>query len=127
MKHRMPFNKNQNSPLNAMSGDISCNDLKGIPGISTMALRLKAAQENKKASSLFSKRNSVCALADVKQDDISYQNLSLVSKQLSRRGKITSTRINGISRKKQRFLRSAIKRQRNLGIIPVVNYGEHKI
>ena len=106
------------SVVNAMSGDISYDELTKVEGISTIALKVK-----KEASSSFFKKTSRCPLADIKDCYISYKNVSLLRKFISPRGKIIAVRnSNVMSRKKQKLLREAILRARFLGLLPYVKY-----
>ncbi|MBL0690391.1 MAG: 30S ribosomal protein S18 [Alphaproteobacteria bacterium] len=56
----------------------------------------------------------------VKSDEITYKNPELLLTFLSQRGRITPSRISGVSAKMQRKLAVAIKRARFLGLIPYV-------
>lgn len=106
------------SLVNAMSGDISYDDLLKVDGISTIALKVK-----KDASSSFFKRTSKCPLSNIKDCFISYKNVSLLKKFISPRGKIMAVRNSNVkSRKKQKLLREAILRARFLGLLPYVKY-----
>ena len=104
--------------INAMSGDISYEELSKVEGISTIALKVK-----KEASTSFFKRTSHCPLSGVKMCNISYKNLALLSKYISPRSKIVAVRTSNVkSRKKQKALRLAILRARYLGLLPYVKY-----
>ena len=106
------------SMVNAMSGDISYEDLTKVEGISTIALKVK-----KEASSSFFKRSSRCPLQDIKDCYISYKNVRLLRKFISPRGKIMAVRNSNVqSRRKQKLLRIAILRARFLGLLPYVKY-----
>lgn len=106
------------SVVNAMSGDITYEELLKVDGISTIALKVK-----KNASSSFLKKTSKCPLANVKDCFISYKNTPLLRKFISPRGKIMAVRNSNIkSRKKQKLLRIAILRARFLGLLPYVKY-----
>ena len=104
--------------INAMSGDISYEELSKIDGISTIALKVK-----KEASTSFFKKSSRCPLNDVKDCFISYKNVKLLKRFISPRGKIMAVRNSNVqSRNKQKMLRLAILRARYLGLIPYVKY-----
>ena len=49
---------------------------------------------------------------------IDYKDVKLLSRFISERGKIVPRRITAVSSKKQRVLAQAIKRARNLALIP---------
>ena len=59
-------------------------------------------------------------LADIPEEDINYKNISLLSKYITERGKIISSRLTGIPLKKQRKLTKAIKRARNLALLSFI-------
>ena len=104
--------------INAMSGDISYEELAKVEGISTIALKVK-----KEASTSFFKKSSRCPLADVKPSNISYKNVKLLKRFISSRGKIIAVRNSNVkSKKKQKLLRLAIIRARFLGLLPYVKY-----
>ena len=104
--------------INAMSGDISYEELAKVEGISTIALKVK-----KEGSTSFFKRSLRCPLADVKPYNISYKNVRLLKKFISPRGKIIAVRNSNVkSKKKQKMLRLAILRARFLGLLPYVKY-----
>src|SRR5574344_59914 len=104
--------------VNAMSGDITYEELSKVEGISTIALKVK-----KEASTSFFKRSSRCPLGDIKPMYISYKNVKLLKRFISPRGKIVAVRNSNVqSRKKQKMLRLAILRARFLGLIPYVKY-----
>lgn len=63
------------------------------------------------------RRRRTCPLKDVPDSEINYKNLRLLNKYISDRGKITPSRISGVSAKKQRKLSQAIKRARNLALL----------
>jgi len=66
------------------------------------------------------RKNRICPLSDIPDEDINYKNLSLLNKYISERGKIMASRITGVSLKKQRKLAQAIKRARNLALLSFV-------
>ena len=104
--------------INAMSGDISYEELSRVEGISTIALKVK-----KEASTSFFKRTSHCPLATVEIYRISYKNVVLLKCYVSPRCKIVAVRTSNVrSRRKQKALRLAIMRARYLGLLPYVKY-----
>jgi len=106
------------SMINAMSGDISYEDLSKVEGISTIALKVK-----KEGSTSFFKKSSRCPLSKLDDSVISYKNVKLLKKFIGPRGKIIAVRNSNVqSRKKQRLLRLAILRARYLGLLPYVKY-----
>ncbi|MDR2778205.1 MAG: 30S ribosomal protein S18 [Rickettsiales bacterium] len=63
------------------------------------------------------RRRRSCPLKDIPEEEINYKNLKLLNKYITERGKIVSSRVSGISSKKQRRLARAIKRARNLALL----------
>ena len=63
----------------------------------------------------FFRRRRGCPLTDVK---IRYTDIKLLRKFLSEGGRILPSRITSVSAKKQRELKLAIKRARNLALLP---------
>ena len=74
---------------------------------------------------MLAKKHRICPLKDVPDEDINYKNLKLLSKYISERGKILSSRITGVSAKKQRKLSQAIKRARNLALLSFISKNEN--
>ncbi len=104
--------------INAVSGDISYDELQKVEGISAIALKVK-----KENSTSFFKRASACPLGNVKDCFISYRNVDLLKRFISPRGKIIATRSSNVkSHSKQKLLRKAILRARFLGLLPYVKY-----
>ncbi len=60
----------------------------------------------------------VCHFCTHKIEDIDYKNISLLKNHTTERGKILGQRISGTCTKHQRYLSKAIKRARNLGLLP---------
>ncbi len=56
----------------------------------------------------------------LKGKTIDYKDVKLLRFYISERGKITPSRISGVSQKDQRALTTAIKRSRHLGLLPFV-------
>jgi small subunit ribosomal protein S18 len=67
------------------------------------------------------KKKNVDPLKNVKDSDIDYKNLKLLNEYITERGKIISSRVSGVSMKKQRKLAQAIKRARNLALLSFVS------
>jgi small subunit ribosomal protein S18 len=51
-------------------------------------------------------------------DDIDYKDLRMISSYISERGKIVPRRISGVCAPHQRRLTAAIKRARNIALLP---------
>ena len=69
----------------------------------------------------FRRRNKGCPLSDPMAPKIDYKNPKLLLKYVSERGRMLPKRITYVSAKKQRELKIAIKRARNLALLPFVN------
>ncbi|MFQ3306857.1 MAG: small subunit ribosomal protein S18 [Candidatus Midichloriaceae bacterium] len=59
-----------------------------------------------------------CALHNVGFELINYENVELLKKYISEKGKILASRITYVSSKKQRKLANAIKIARHLALLP---------
>lgn len=66
----------------------------------------------------FFRRPKSCPFSGVNAPAIDYKNVKLLQRFTSERGKIVPSRITAVSAKKQRELATAIKRARNLALIP---------
>ncbi|MDO4721585.1 MAG: 30S ribosomal protein S18 [Peptostreptococcaceae bacterium] len=66
------------------------------------------------------RRKKVDPFAGKKIETIDYKDVALLKKFISERGKILPRRITGTSAKAQRKLTLAIKRARNLALLPYV-------
>ena len=70
------------------------------------------------------RKKRICPLHAIDSREINYKNLKLLNKFISERGKILSSRITGVSAKKQRVLSQAIKRARNLALLSFISKDE---
>ncbi|NBO18619.1 MAG: 30S ribosomal protein S18 [Proteobacteria bacterium] len=69
---------------------------------------------------VFFRRKKTCPLSGANAPKIDYKDVKLLSRFVSERGKILPSRITSVSHKKQRVLATAIKRARNLALLPFV-------
>lgn len=75
------------------------------------------------AKKVFFRRKRSCPLSEKGAPKVDYKDTRLLSRFISERGKIMPRRITSICAKKQRELSTAIKRARNLALLPyVANY-----
>ncbi len=68
----------------------------------------------------FFRRPKSCPFSSPDAPAIDYKDVKLLQRFLSERGKIVPRRITAVSSKKQRELARAIKRARNLALLPFV-------
>lgn len=68
----------------------------------------------------FFRRKRTCPLSEKGAPKVDYKDVKLLSRFISERGKMMPRRITSISAKKQRELSTAIKRARNLALMPYV-------
>lgn len=68
----------------------------------------------------FFRRQKSCPFSSPDAPKIDYKDTKLLQRFVSERGKIVPRRITAVSSKKQRELAGAIKRARNLALLPFV-------
>jgi small subunit ribosomal protein S18 len=68
----------------------------------------------------FFRRRKTCPFSGPKAQKIDYKDVKLLQRYISERGKIVPSRITAVSAKKQRELARAIKRARNIALLPFV-------
>ena len=68
----------------------------------------------------FFRRRKTCPFSGPDAPKIDYKDVRLLQRYISERGKIVPSRITAVSAKKQRELAKAIKRARNLALLPYV-------
>lgn len=68
----------------------------------------------------FFRRRRVCPLSGPRAPQIDYKDVKMLQRFVSERGKMLPSRITSVSAKKQRELSRAIKRARNLALMPYV-------
>jgi small subunit ribosomal protein S18 len=66
------------------------------------------------------RRRKVCKFCADKIDDINYKDVKLIGPFVPERGKILPRRISGICAMHQRKLQTAIKRARQIALVPYV-------
>lgn len=69
---------------------------------------------------VFFRRRKSCPLSGPNAPEVDYKDVKLLGRFISERGKILPSRITAVSAKKQRKLSQAIKRARNLALLPYV-------
>ena len=68
----------------------------------------------------FFRRRKSCPFSGPTAPVIDYKDIKLLQRFLSERGKIVPSRITAVSAKKQRELAQAIKRARQIGLLPFI-------
>lgn len=68
----------------------------------------------------FFRRRKTCPFSGDNAPVIDYKDIKLLQRYLSERGKIVPSRITAVSKKKQRELARAIKRARELALLPYI-------
>lgn len=68
----------------------------------------------------FFRRPKSCPFSSANAPKIDYKNAKLLQRYTSERGKIVPSRITAVSAKKQRELARAIKRARNIALLPFI-------
>jgi small subunit ribosomal protein S18 len=68
----------------------------------------------------FFRRRKTCPFTGDGAPKIDYKDVKLLQRFVSERGKIMPSRITAVSAKKQRELATAIKRARNLALLPFI-------
>ena len=63
-------------------------------------------------------RRKVCRFCADKELKIDYKDMKVVGQFVSERGKITPSRISGNCARHQRLLTAAVKRARNIALLP---------
>lgn len=82
---------------------------------------MERSQDNAGAGrKVFFRRKKTCPLSGSNAPKIDYKDVKLLSRFVSERGKILPSRITSVCHKKQRALSTAIKRSRNLALLPFV-------
>ncbi len=83
-----------------------------------MAKRSDIKIENLPTRTQFRRRRKVCPFSGDNGLTIDYKDPKLLQRYTSEKGKIVPARISSVSHKKQRELAKAIKRARNLALLP---------
>jgi small subunit ribosomal protein S18 len=68
-------------------------------------------------------RRKSCFVCKDKVDEIDYKNVNQLRRYISERGKIRSRRISGACRRHQRQVAVAVKRAREMALLPYVSEG----
>jgi|SRR5688500_15082347 small subunit ribosomal protein S18 len=82
--------------------------------------RDKDKDKEKGARRGFFRRRRVCKFCVEKIDYVNYKDVKLLAPFIPERGKIQPRRISGVCAKHQRVLQTAIKRARQIALVPYV-------
>ena len=80
-------------------------------------------RSRKRLAPLTGARRKSCFFCKTKVDEIDYKNIGELRRYVSERGKIRSRRISGACRRHQSQIARAVKRARELALLPYVNEG----
>ena len=83
-----------------------------------MSDRHGGGRSSSRSSRPFFRRRKTCPFSGANAPTIDYKDVKLLQRFISERGKIVPSRITAVSAKKQRELARAIKRARELALIP---------
>ena len=96
-----------------------------VPAADTVVLGVKVALADRvvpaaraAASASISARRKVCKFCVEKMDFIDYKRADILSQFVQERGKILPRRMTGVCARHQRWLGEAIKRARNIALLP---------
>jgi small subunit ribosomal protein S18 len=92
----------------------------GFGGGEGRAPRGEGAEGAEGGRKVFFRRRKSCPLTGPNAPAVDYKDVKLLQRFISERGKILPSRITAVSAKKQRALSQAIKRARNLALLPYV-------
>ena len=80
----------------------------------------KDKKDGEKGRRTFFRRKRVCKFCVEKIDYINYKDVKLLAPYIPERGKIQPRRISGVCATHQRALQNAIKRARQIALVPYV-------
>ena len=83
----------------------------------------KSAERRKRLQPLTGGRRKSCFFCKSKVEEIDYKNVGELRRYISERGKIRSRRISGACRRHQRQVAVAVKRAREIALLPYVAEG----
>ncbi len=83
--------------------------------------RNKSRSKEENSNSPFDNKKKFCPFSQQNSPVIDYKDIKLLSRYISEKGKITPSRITGVSAKKQKELAKAIKRARFLSLMSYTN------
>ncbi len=84
-------------------------------------LRPRGRREKKKAGGFGQSRRRYCSFCKEKVEEVDYKNYTTLRRMMSDKGKIRSRRITGTCRRHQVQVGTAIKRAREMALLPHVS------
>jgi small subunit ribosomal protein S18 len=84
------------------------------------AIKSKRREKRPKGGGFGSGRRRYCYFCKEKLDEVDYKNQAVIKRFVSEKGKIRSRRITGACRKHQRQVAVAVKRAREMALLPYV-------
>jgi small subunit ribosomal protein S18 len=91
-----------------------------------MAQQRERQQGRKRPQSAAPPRRKSCFFCKDKVDEVDYKNVHQLRRYISERGKIRSRRITGACRRHQRQVAVAVKRAREMALLPYVAEGKER-
>ena len=91
-----------------------------------MAGKSSEGRSRKRLGPLTGGRRKSCFFCKTKVDEIDYKNVGELRRYVSERGKIRSRRISGACRRHQRQVAVAVKRAREMALLPYVAEGREE-
>jgi small subunit ribosomal protein S18 len=91
-----------------------------------LAGKSSEGRSRKRLAPLTGGRRKSCFFCKTKVDEIDYKNIAELRRYVSERGKIRSRRISGACRRHQRQVAVAVKRAREMALLPYVAEGREE-
>ena len=85
-----------------------------------MAQQRERQQQRRRPATAAPTRRKSCYFCKEKVDEIDYKNYNQLRRYISEKGKIRSRRITGACRRHQNQVASAVKRAREMALLPYV-------
>jgi small subunit ribosomal protein S18 len=86
-------------------------------------VKTKRREKKPKGGAFGQGKRRYCHFCKEKVDDVDYKNAAALRRFISEKGKIRTRRITGACRKHQRQLSVAVKRAREMALLPYVSGG----
>ena len=86
-----------------------------------MERRFKKERKERKERGSFPKKKWIPVFEA--GSEIDYKDIKLISRFVTERGRILPRKITGLSCKQQKMITRAIKRARQMSLLPFINYG----